>query len=505
MRNRRRSFESKPTIRFLKAGNSLAVISRSDAVLGLLESKLQYTEKKFLYGKERYTRGKRIEFTERDCFTYDLKGRLVCPYGFYERLASCLEDRGYRVVIEDLRPHERPEIFEPNWDNVLDFAKLRYGQGEMLVQILANTCGQISCPPGYGKSFAIALLTKALPKARIDIIAPDADVVRNIYKDLVGMIPSVGIIMASQNVVDKRVMVYSASSLHHSRFDADVVLGDEVHKLAADKYIPNLVRYRRSRNFGFSATLDMRLDNKDMRVEGIFGPLIYKVSYSAAVKHGLIVPIEVHWRNVIMDVDPCADHSEETRTRWGIWRNRFRNRLIAGDAKAAGKDQQVLIVVRTIDHAVHLKRELPEFTLMYAENNLGYAERDTYVRRGLIMDEEPWMTLDRRKRLKEQFESGELRKVIATSVWDQGVNFHNLSVLIRADASASPTLDTQIPGRTSRLSTGKERGIIIDYLDQFNLGFARRAKKRWSSYAANGWKQYLPEAPAGLLQKQLFA
>ena len=111
------------------------------------------------------------------------------------------------------------------------------------------------------------------------------------------------------------------------------------------------------------------------------------------------------------------------------------------------------------------------------------------------------MDLKRRIWLTKQFERGELKKAICTTVWNVGVSFNALEVLIRADAGGSPINDVQIPGRVSRISEGKECGIVHDYLDQFNSGFKRRAKNRSKSYKENNWEQSFPRE--GLIEEYL--
>jgi late competence protein required for DNA uptake (superfamily II DNA/RNA helicase) len=141
-----------------------------------------------------------------------------------------------------------------------------------------------------------------------------------------------------------------------------------------------------------------------------------------------------------------------------------------------------------------LKQLLPDFTLVYAADDKE-ADMDTYKKWKLIPLDEPKMSVDRLEQLKKQFESGKLRKVIATSVWNRGVNFHQLQVLIRADASSSAIDDTQIPGRLSRKTSeiDKPSGILIDYLDQFDEGLRRKAAIRRNNYASKGWTNIMPE------------
>src|SRR5690606_28656594 len=104
--------------------------------------------------------------------------------------------------------------------------------------------------------------------------------------------------------------------------------------------------------------------------------------------------------------------------------------------------------------------------------------RRRYVAMGCISEDEPRMNAQRLDMLQRQFAAKKLRKAIATTVWDTGVDFRHLDVLIRADAGSSPIKDTQLPGRAMRTSAGKEVGIVRDYVDVFNQRPYRRSLGR---------------------------
>jgi len=249
------------------------------------------------------------------------------------------------------------------------------------------------------------------------------------------------------------------------------------------------VKYRRSRNYGFSATFDKRLDGKDMRGEGAFGPIVQTMNYQEAKEHKLVVPIVVKWRKVWGSSKPCEGARDSVElNRIGVWTNDVRNDMIAEDARRYG-DEQVLVICKTIEHAVNLKKRLPEFTLVYSEGSLDAKRRKRYVDYGLIAEDEPEMTTARRKELTEAFERGDLRHVICTTVWNVGVSFNHLKRLIRADAGGSEISDTQIPGRVSRSADGKTSGTVHDYMDMFSANLHGKSLGRRKSYERNGWAQ----------------
>lgn len=497
------------TVTLLKAGNRMAVTPPDDGVYGLLEPILRYTSKRILYGEERYEAQSNVELQDWDLFIYDVKKRLVCPFGFYHRVRETLSEHGYRVKIRDLRPHPNPRIFDPDWDRVLRWAKLRYGQDQFIIKAASHPCGRFSCPPGYGKSFLIALMSQAFPKARIDVTTADASVTRRLYNELIGLMPNVGCKGAGKSITGKRVQLYCAASLHHSDFQADILLADEVHQLGADRYAESLARYQSSRMFGMSATHDMRLDNKDIRLEGVFGPIIFELGYQECVDQGLIVPIKVIWRPVVMDRDPAEGEKDTARVRAGIWQNKYRNEMIAHDVcqllNRADKEEQILVAVRTVEHLVHLKKEFRKkgvnIPLVYAEGGLPSDDRRKYIKWGLIDNDEPDMSLNLRKQYEDDFKAGKIRIAACNSVWDTGMDFPKLTVLARGDALASQTLDTQIPGRTSRLDDGKQYGLVLDYMDQFNQYFRDKALDRQKGYKRNGWDQIYPQRPRSRLRQ----
>ena len=474
-------------IKILRDGNLLCVWQPGDRAKTILEQALSYDKIRTLHGYEKAVAGTAIETLPTECFYYR-DGSLFTNYGYRQLISKLLLANGYEIVYSDVRPHPDPSVFAPCWDRLSDVV-FRHGQRAVLEAMVANEYGRILCPTGWGKSFLIGLLGVLWPKAKIDITTKSADISRHLYSELQNFLPDVGLYGAGKRKRDSRVQIYCAGSLRHSPYDADVLIGDEVHELAAPSFISHLAAYRNSRNYGFSASHDQRLDNADFELLGLFGPIICRVSYDEAEKAHLIVPIQVRWRDVVTNSNPCQGLSDVPMRRRGIWQHRYRNEQIVADARSYDADSQVLITVETIEHAVYLKMLLPEFTLVYSDNGLKAEDRLDYIRRGLLPADHPIMTPERRYALRMAFEKGELKKVIATSVWNRGVNFCQLSVLIRADGGGSAINDTQIPGRVSRISEGKESSIVHDYRDQFDRRFLHRAQRRYANYQKHGWQQ----------------
>jgi superfamily II DNA or RNA helicase len=461
-----------------------------------LEQPLYYTHLSFEYGNQyRNDTGhkQQVNHERRRLFQYDAHGRFVCQRGWYPRIRGLLQQMGYEVILVDKDPPKPEKTYQANWDNIFQNFQLRPKQDECLAQIDMHDAGLIDAPPAFGKTHVMAMIAKLYPHAKIDIVTKRKDVVGRIHNILTGYVPSVGRIGGGKKERNRRVTVYTADSLHHSDHDADILLADEAHELMTDRLAERLGRYWNSRNYCFTATPDMRLDNAHKRMEGIFGPCIFKMTQQEAEALGLVAHIYVQWLDVDCGgVDPLGSLQQTVaQKRHGIWRNQWRNQAIAEAARSFLSDNlQVLIMVDTVDHAFHLRQLLPEATLCYSEGAVDGAKHAMYVRQG-ILGEDEFMTPQRRIELRQAFERREIMCAIATGVWSTGVSFDSLNVLIRGDGGDSDTFNVQIPGRVCRThpESGKEAGILVDFNDKWNSKFQGRSQNRRRAYHKRGWTQ----------------
>ena len=471
----------------------------------MIENQLTYTHVSQVRGETSYGKGysTRFESEEVVLYAYNAQRSLVFPRGFSIRVFNLCKDSGADITVQDMPyEHVNPDRYVVDFAKVFDHMDLRAKQDECLATIASSEGGQISAPTGFGKSFTFAAICLMYPKARIHVITKRRDVMKRLLRHLSAYIPNVGQVGAGVKNWE-RITVITADSMHlvdHCPTKAaDLVLYDEVHEAAAASYAVELAKYKSARMFGFSATPDGRFDGAHHRLEGLFGPKIFEMTYQEAVKHELVLPVKVEWIDVRMDSNPCSNKKDVAKERWGVWRNTWRNEQIANKAKEFGEDVQVLILVKTLEHAVFLKQALPDFKLCYDK-----MDSDVYA--GLVKKnmldkfDEPVMTPSGRDRMAREFESGSLKKVIATDVWSTGVDFPQLAVLIRADARASQIMNIQAPGRVVRKhdESGKEYGLVVDCMDYFDDGLLSRSLSRSKAYTAQGW-QTAPKRVRGSL------
>jgi superfamily II DNA or RNA helicase len=457
-------------------------------------------------------------------YRFDRVGRLMCGAGYTDRIYAALRALGYQVGRVDLRPGAGPDRLEPRWgrlDRHPEFAwrpgdvaaladqaaaggpvdtalARRVKQRELLETFVRRArlrlFGVAQAPPGFGKTTTLAALAVALPRARIAIVTPGQDNGFKTYHHLLQYSGNVGM-RGHGETSSGRVTVFSLQSLHHVPDDVDLLVVDEADTALADRASSELARVAPvAVRLGLTATPEGRLDGTDARMEGLLGPVVYRMTWPEAVRFGMVVPIEIRWINTDFDVNPVAALSERQRGQdWlrkkvGIWAHEARNQALAAVARRH-PDDQVLYLVEKIEHALELARFLPDFALVYGQQDADYFDR--FARRGLV--EADFVPLDRagREALRRQFAAGELRKVIATDCWARGVSFDALAVEVRCDGRASPRCDEQLPGRTSRVhaESGKAAGIVYDCTDGFDPGFQSAGRRRRANYGAKGWHQ----------------
>jgi superfamily II DNA/RNA helicase len=229
-----------------------------------------------------------------------------------------------------------------------------------------------------------------------------------------------------------------------------------------------------------------------MHIEALFGKVLARMTYTQAEQLGLVVPIEVRMVNLVLpEIGYTTEISKEKN---GYWHNDARNELIAKAARSFPTNYQILIVVKTVEHGLELKSMLPDFQLVHS--GITDLRWECFARRGLVLSEQDKAELKNPdvNKLKADFKEGRLLKAIATPLWKQGVDFPQLRVLIRADGTIGSIPAIQIPGRLSRIEGNKEKGILVDFMDDFGQVYKGRSFNRIKHYKKQGWiiKYWIP-------------
>jgi superfamily II DNA or RNA helicase len=407
---------------------------------------------------------------------------LYAPVGLFEDYKELLSRRGITPTIEDARPPRTSADFSKT-----EGVEFRDGQKEVLHLIDKHSMGIIAAATGYGKSFLIKQICRIYPNDNIVIVTAAKSVVMGIYEDLMKdpeLAYQTGALCSAKNTGPNfRIVVTTIRSLHKTNNEkCSILLADECHNFGAASTSERIAKFMHSRKYAFSASPFGRTDNAHKLITAMFGPVLFNFEYVQAVDAGAVVPIEVHAYRCRQGLSTNYKNDLAVK-RHGYWQNKWRNTLIR-DIAAMHKDKQVLIMCDKIEHVMSLKKLMPHAEIAYA--NLSKDDYETkYVAGGYTTDR--YMTPKDLEAQKARLESGEIRLCICTMIYKEGVNFHQLGCLIRADGSTSEIASTQIPGRLSRQFEGKDKGILVDFIDSFDERLYRRSQRRMKSYDKKGW------------------
>lgn len=439
---------------------------------------------------ERY----RLKTTFEMLYALDDRCRFTTGFGYLRAILRILS--GHRCVVrfDDVTPpHPRPNAFETHFENLrINRIKLRPRQDEFLATMLTHPGGVLQAVVGFGKSFMVAVLALILPYARIIVYVPRRSLIHKMASDISLYVSSVGRIGDGRLEGNARVTVCTLDSIHHTPPDIDIALFDEGHLVCGGRHpekIGAVFQDSHAKLFTTSATPYSRFDGAHAKLELLFGQRLFLLEYPEGVRLGLVVQIQVTW--VAIDIQANEIGSSNNRTkhqRMTVWNNVQRNRAVADVILALPADEQVLVLVDKIEHAILLAKFLPGFTLIYGGID---AKRIEQLRKSKVITEDfvP-LTSKQQKNHEVEFRAGRLRKVIATRVWSTGVDFAQLSIVVRASRdSANDIEDEQAPGRSSRLSDGKICGRVIDFWDRWDGKMSRADVDCAANYRRRGWDQ----------------
>lgn len=398
------------------------------------------------------------------------------PYGLLETALEALQKASPTDTFElvKLIPLHKPEDITLNNKKVVlkgqeITIEVRDYQQQTVEALLTRSHAMAEVATGGGKSIIIGELLSKFPSLRRLVTVPSKSLMHQTAADLEGMLGvpvgrwgdgkkdlqnvTVAIIDSVARNIDKQEIVDFLSGV-------EMWVCDESHLSAADKYkdVDKLL-FNTSRRYGVSATL-MREDNAELIFHGMFGPCVVKFPAAELIKRGWLVKprIQIHVveHNFVHEGEkkkPSFDDVYATDITYSMDRN-----TLIGELARRCKEENMwpcLILVSDLAHGENLQDIISRY------GKTAFLQGDTLQKV--------------RNEVLNMVKNAELPFLVASTIFDIGVDIPQLRSVILAGSGKSQSRAVQRVGRglrhdhsspVSALLGPKEEVLVIDFEDR---------------------------------------
>jgi superfamily II DNA or RNA helicase len=398
------------------------------------------------------------------------------PAGLVPYVVAKLKEQGIHAPIADVREY-------PGMDYCLRPARnkvsLENYQLEAVESALRAERGVVAHATGSGKTEVMIELARRIGVKGL-VLVHRRDLLYQTYdrfRNNLGIQGLIGIIGDGKHK-EGCLTVATFQSLYHSlrQYPRDVapflktigqVHVDEVQHVSADSFgyvmkaIPN-ARWR----FGYSATPFRSEGDREafIRVVGWTGNVIHAMPPEGGIAAGRLVRADIF----MLPSDGYADDSSwPSAYSSGIVHNKLRNDKIVELASRVRHSGPVLILVERVEHGRLLAERLRCPFL--------FGRTDSDTRSGGWQD----------------VRDGKLDVVVASRIADEGLDIPNIRFLILAGGGKAGHVVIQRIGRGMRVSTGKDRLTVFDFVDPGKY-LGQHSNERRKTYLAEGAYTLVP-------------
>lgn len=225
------------------------------------------------------------------------------------------------------------------------------------------------------------------------------------------------------------------------------IVVDEAHHSHACTYFPTIRYFDPEFLLGLTATPD-RLDGQD--IKEIYGAPVYELDFVAAMNRGLLA--ECDYQLVLDDMsqeklDECLESGERlsiaqlNRTVFAPKRDEEIVRLIR-QYSAEQQDPKTIIFCKTIEHARRVTKMMGEDVVL-VHNGQSNLTNDMAL---------------------EAFRHSKIRTIVSVQMLNEGIDVPDANVIVFLRNTVSEAIFYQQLGRGTRLSPGKAKVKVLDFV-----------------------------------------
>jgi superfamily II DNA or RNA helicase len=409
--------------------------------------------------------------------TYLMNKKGIFLSGLLPQARSFLTENDISFAEEDRR---KPIVPAPEIDLTHQLQELslipREHQNRIVQAALSNNKGIVRSCTGSGKTLATALITAKLNKPTtlyvigLDLLQQFHDLFSKLFDEPIGYIGN-GIYQVERiNIatiwtvaralkLDKKSILSDDEGGDEEEFDesqseailrmlqqSKVHIFDESHICATNTIHTILKSIDPERIYGFSGT-PYRGDNTDLLINGILGQQIINVSASELIEKNLLAQPIIKFMPV-----PKMRFSGGT-TYPGVYKeyiveNDLRNQMVVQETvDLIAKKYTPLVLFKQIKHGKILSSMMEKAgvkcVMLYGNDSL-----------------------DRRIEVKQMLIEGEIEAILASTIFDIGIDIVQLNALVLAGGGKSAIRTLQRVGRVLRIYPGKTIAAVVDFYDQ---------------------------------------
>lgn len=317
--------------------------------------------------------------------------------------------------------------------------------------------GIVVLPTGTGKTFLSAFDTLKCSGRilfivhRLDILSQSKEAFEKIYpNETLGLLTG----EVKENIKDSKVLFASKDSLRNPEIlddlspnEFDYIIVDEVHHGQAPTY-QSVLQYFQPNFFmlGLTATPD-RMDRKDI-FELFEYQKVYEYSLNDAIENGFLVPYTYYGLKDNIDYSNIryngARYNVADLDRTLIIQDR--NERILEEYLTKGKGNKALGFCCSVKHANSMAK-------FFTENGVPAVSITSET--------------ENREQVIQDYRDNKFAVAFTVDLFNEGVDFPDLRVLLFLRPTESKTIFFQQLGRGLRLCGGKEGVVVIDFIGNY--------------------------------------
>jgi superfamily II DNA or RNA helicase len=406
------------------------------------------------------------------------------PTGLLFIVEEFLKEKGldYELIDPRMPIKYSDGMLAPVSPDLLNGITLRDYQITAIEEAIRKRRGVLELPTGSGKTEVAAGIIKLLNRPTLFLVHTQ-DLLHQTAERFTNRLDiPIGKIGDGEYDIEKRCVVATIQSCHarlkskeqDKRTEikqllerAEVVFQDEVHHASASTWYSIGQKTLSARfRFGLSGTVLRRDELSNMKMLALFGEPIYTKRTMDLVDDGYLSKIQI---TMIDNPEVVEGSNWQEIYQNGIVKSESRNKMIVDIAeKAFRENKRVLLLIRYIDHGKTLTRLLNEQRSIPTVFLSGQSGRD-----------------DRKERKEEFNENGNFI-LIASTIYDEGIDLPEVNVLIIASGGLSEVKTIQRVGRGLRKKKDGSTLQVFDFNDSSEY-LNKHSKERRSVYEAEGF------------------